>query len=320
MAQQPGQQPQLFTPGLAAEGQFANQQQFQPQEPQYINAPGFSAGPAVVPPHLQQQQQVGALADQFGQMGLGGQKPFALYTTNLLTAPPDPHAAHAPPPEIRLPPNACISNNPLANADPFYQRCTINAIPTTSALLNKSKIPFGLVLSPYRSIKEGDPPVPLITDTVIARCRRCRSYINPFVQFIDGGNRWRCTLCMMSNEVPQMFDWDQERNQPGDRWARAELNHAVVEYVAPTEYMVRPPQPMFYCFLIDVSHAAVSSGMVATACRTLLESLDRLPNEDNRTKVAIIAYDVSLYFFSMTVRAPSILAELTSTRIISFAI
>ncbi|EEB88514.1 hypothetical protein MPER_13608, partial [Moniliophthora perniciosa FA553] len=37
-----------------------------------------------------------------------------------------------------------------------------------------------------------DPPVPLVTDTVIARCRRCRTYINPYVQFVDGGNRWRC--------------------------------------------------------------------------------------------------------------------------------
>ena len=41
--------------------------------------------------------------------------------------------------------------------------------------------------------------------------------------------------------------------------------------------------------------------MVATATRTILESLDRIPDEDNRTKIAIVCYDVSLYFFSMTV-------------------
>lgn len=64
----------------------------------------------------------------------------------------------------------------------------------------------------------------------------------------------------MTNEVPQLFDWDQVRNQPGDRWARAELNHSCVEFVAPTEYMVRPPQPAVYIFLIDVSHTAVQSG------------------------------------------------------------
>lgn len=112
---------------------------------------------------------------------------------------------------------------------------------------------------------------------------------------------WRCCMCSMSNEVPQLFDWDQVRNQPGDRWARAELNHGVVEFVAPTEYMVRPPQPAVFVFLIDVSHNAIQSGMVATATRTILENLDRIPNEDNRTKVAFIAFDTSLHFFSLPV-------------------
>ena len=42
-------------------------------------------------------------------------------------------------------------------------------------------------------------------------------------------------------------------------------------------------------------------GMVATATRTLLENLDRIPNEDNRTKIAVLCFDISLYFFSMPV-------------------
>ena len=67
-------------------------------------------------------------------------------------------------------------------------------------------------------------------------------------------------MCSMSNEVPQMFDWDQTHNQPDDRWARDELNHSVVEFVAPTEYMVRAPQPAVYVLLIDVSHTAIQSG------------------------------------------------------------
>ncbi|KZT34780.1 hypothetical protein SISSUDRAFT_1065043 [Sistotremastrum suecicum HHB10207 ss-3] len=308
-AQQPGQ---LFTPGLAAESQFASQQgqppaaqggYFQGAEPDYP-APAAYAQPPYVGQQPQAAPQIGQLADQFGQMGINpaagySQKPFALYTTNLLTAAPDPRELSRPPPEIRLPPNACISNSPFANCDPSYQRSTLNAIPANNSILSKSKLPFALVITPYRSIQEGDDAVPLVTDTVIARCRRCRSYINPYCQFIDGGNRWKCVLCNYSNETPQLFDWDQTRNVAADRWARAELNHAVVEYVAPTEYMVRPPQPPYYTFLIDVSQAAVQSGMVATATRTILESLDRIPNADDRTKVAIIGFDTALYFFSI---------------------
>ncbi|KAJ7185633.1 protein transporter SEC24 [Mycena filopes] len=291
---------QLFTPGLAGDSQFQSQQgggqpaYYQPDAPGYVQ---------------QQQQQpaygqkpgVDGLTNQFSAMGMGGaggQKQFHLNTINMLTSPPEPRDLHVPPPEIRLPPGSCISPAPTAVADPSYQRMTLNAIPTTSSLLGKVKIPLALVITPYRSLDEGDEPIPLVSD-VIARCRRCRMYINPYVQFIDGGNRWRCCMCNMSNEVPQTFDWDQARNQPGDRWARAELNHSVVEFVAPTEYMVRAPQPAVYVFLIDVSHSAVQSGMVATATRALLENLDRIPDDDNITKVGIICYDVSLYFFSM---------------------
>lgn len=195
--QQPPAQGQLFTPGLAAEQQFAGQQQqptyFQPQEPGYGNDAGYGQSQPGYP--QQQAPQVGALADQFGNMAVGGQpvggqKPFQLYTANLLTSPPDPRELSRPPPEIRLPPNACLSPSPTANADPSYLRCTLNAIPTTSSLLNKCKIPLGLVITPYRSLAEGESVVPLVTDTIIARCRRCRTYINPFVQFIDGGNRY----------------------------------------------------------------------------------------------------------------------------------
>jgi protein transport protein SEC24 len=194
--QQPSAGAQLFTPGLAAEAGFGGQQmppgqpQYYGPESEYVGAPGY--GQPQVAAYAQQHAlgtALGGLTDQFGQMNVGAQKPFQLYTANLLTSPPDPRDLERPPPEIRLPANASISASPHANADPSYQRSTLNAIPTTSSLLSKAKIPLGLVITPYRSLNEGEDPVSVVSDTVIARCRRCRSYINPYVQFIDGGNR-----------------------------------------------------------------------------------------------------------------------------------
>lgn len=43
---------------------------------------------------------------------------------------------------------------------------------------------------------------------------------------------------------------------------RPELIKGSVEFVAPTEYMVRPPMPPLYFFVIDVSATAVQSGVL----------------------------------------------------------
>lgn len=258
------------------------------------------------------------MSNQFGQMNMGyNNQPapgpggaaggyqekqlHSIQTVNLIGMQPDVRDLDASPPAALLPANAAVTQSPHVQPDPSYQRCTLASMPATQSLLNKSKLPLALVMAPYRSFREndGDDPVPVIEDSVIARCRRCRAYINPFVTFIEGGNRWKCCMCGLSNEVPQLFDWDQREGKPADRWSRKELNHAVVEFIAPTEYMVRPPQPPVYAFLIDVSAAAVQSGMVATAARTILESLDSLPNADKRTKVAFIAVSTSLHFFSL---------------------
>lgn len=106
-------------------------------------------------------------------------------------------------------------------------------------------------------------------------------------------------MCTLTNDVPQSFDWDAAAQKSVDRWTRHELNHAVVEFVAPQEYMVRPPQPLVYLFLFDVSYAAINCGLLATSARTILDSLNRIPNADRRTRVGFMAVDTSLHYFSV---------------------
>ena len=77
-----------------------------------------------------------------------------------------------------------------------------------------------------------------------------------FVTFVNGGSRYRCPTCSLVNEVPQMFDWDQQNNIGLGRYQLYELNHSVVECAASAEYVVSPSQPLVYVFLIDVSHTA----------------------------------------------------------------
>lgn len=192
-----------------------------------------------------------------------------------------------------------MTPSPGANCPSRYIRSTINAVPTTNSLLKKSKLPFALVIQPYGALHDDEDTIPVVQDQVISRCRRCRTYINPFVSFLDHGHRWRCNMCNLSNDVPQAFDWDAAAQQSTERWQRHELNQAVVEFVAPQEYMVRPPQPLVYLILFDVSYASVSTGLLATSARTILDSLNRIPNADRRTRLGFLAVDASLHFFSI---------------------
>ncbi|KAH7249678.1 uncharacterized protein BKA55DRAFT_567576 [Fusarium redolens] len=289
---------------------YGAQQPAAPQAPQY----GYQAPDQGYPtPGAQQPAPgVGGITQGVGNMNIGGQaqqpqgaqppRPAVLnqlYPTDLLSQPFNVSELDLPPPPIVLPPNTSVTPSPDANCSPRYFRSTLNAVPTTHSLLKKSKLPLALVIQPYGSLHDDEDPVPVVQDQVISRCRRCRTYINPYVTFLDQGHRWRCNMCNLTNDVPQAFDWDAAAQQSVDRWQRPELNHAVVEFVAPQEYMVRPPQPLIYLFCFDVSYAAVSTGLVATAARTILDSLDRIPNADRRTRLGFLAVDSSLHYFSI---------------------
>ncbi|KAI4810428.1 hypothetical protein E4T44_10968, partial [Aureobasidium sp. EXF-8845] len=247
----------------------------------------------------QQQQQQPAQASQQAAPAAQRLNPLQPVDISVQGAPFHVSDLDLPPPSIILPPNSSVTPSPNANCPPKYVRSTLNAIPSTNSLLKKSKLPFALVIQPYATLHDAEDDVPVQVDQVIARCRRCRTYINPFATFLDHSHRWRCNMCNLTNDVPQAFDWDNMKQQAIDRWQRPELNYSVMEFVAPQEYMVRAPQPLVYLFLFDVSVASVQSGLLATAARCVAESLDRIPNADRRTRLAFMAVDSSLHYFTI---------------------
>jgi hypothetical protein len=94
-------------------------------------------------------------------------------------------------------------------------------------------------------------------------------------------------------EPVQVRDLQGEQRGPAvdntrvDRWTRVELRHAVVDIIAPAEYLVRPSQLLVYVFLLDVGFAAVQSGMVATPSSTHTQR--RRPHEDRNRCAAYCA-------------------------------
>lgn len=104
-----------------------------------------------------------------------------------------------PPQPVSLPHGAtCTPINPKTLPDPSYKRASVNAVPATVSLAKKSGLPLGLLVCPYKSHLPGEDHVPTIGE--IARCRRCRTYVNPFVQFVEAGRRWKCNMCFALND------------------------------------------------------------------------------------------------------------------------
>ncbi|RCK63483.1 Protein transport protein SEC24 [Candida viswanathii] len=311
--QMQGQFQQMNVGGSPAVGapaaQFPYQQQVPAQQSPRLNydpyqpQPGLTAGVygqgmGGIPPAA--GAPAGGAYGGYGQPNnIGSGVPLnALYTTDLSRDLPPPIAELSfQPPPITLPENATlIPGSKTANATPDYFRSTLNVVPTNSSLLKKSKLPLAIVVNPYNALKIDDENIPVTSDTVISRCRRCRGYINPFVTLAENGRRWRCNFCNLLNDVPSAFDYDEISGQVKNKFDRVELNHSVVEFVAPKEYMARAPQPIVYTFIIDVSIHAIQSGLTGTITRTILESLDRIPNENKTARVAFIGVDSNLHY------------------------
>uniref|UniRef100_A0A915CX28 Protein transport protein Sec24A n=1 Tax=Ditylenchus dipsaci TaxID=166011 RepID=A0A915CX28_9BILA len=263
--QQPNQMPMQ-------QNQMAMSQQQQSSSYQYNNAqqPSFGAPSMQPPSHMLHNSQQVRYMDLMQERNLLG---FDLEDN-----------------EISLPVSVC---NPEVHCAPSVFRCTMSAIPETTELLNKCRLPLGLTLQPFRDLKNLT-----VIQTNIVRCRYCRTYINPYV-YLPDNRHWKCNLCYRVNDLPEEFTWDPVTKSFGDPSRRPELQNATMEYIAPAEYMLRPPQPALYLFIFDVSSNAVDCGYLHNFAEQLLINLDQMPG-DERTLISFIGVDSSLHFFQFT--------------------
>lgn len=186
-------------------------------------------------------------------------------------------------------------------------RPTTTKLPATAALAAQCKVPTGGVLRPFASASTEEEEIDVVQPGAagIIRCKRCRTYINPYVAWLENGRRWRCNICAQLNETASAYFCHlDERNKRRDQVQRPELNKSVTEWVAPSEYMVRPPQPPAYFFVLDVSVGAVQSGMLASAANAIKKSLDDLPG-GQRTMVGFITYDSAVHYYSLKPGSPN---------------
>lgn len=176
-------------------------------------------------------------------------------------------------------------------------RCSLTAVPVSSKLQSKCRLPLGLLVHPFRDVND----LPVIQTSAIVRCRSCRTYINPFVRFLDNGRRWSCPVCSLTNNVPEEFYYDPSTRTYGDPSRRPEIRSATVEFVAPSEYMLRPPQAATYVYCLEVSRNAVATGYLELVCNMLADQLTKMPG-DARRQIALMTYDSGVHFYLLSGR------------------
>uniref|UniRef100_A0A673ATG5 Protein transport protein Sec24B-like n=1 Tax=Sphaeramia orbicularis TaxID=375764 RepID=A0A673ATG5_9TELE len=106
------------------------------------------------------------------------------------------------------------------------------------------------------------------------------------------------TLLFLSYLVPDEFMYNPVSRSYGEPHRRPEVQNSTVEFIASSDYMLRPPQPAAYLFVLDVSHNAVEAGYLKYFCESLLENLDRLPG-DTRTRVGFLTFDSTIHFYNL---------------------
>lgn len=194
-------------------------------------------------------------------------------------------------------PMACMPEHFVPTTSRSLRLCA-RRFPSTMALAKKYGMPLGAIIQPMARAGPNEPQTPVVNfgATGIVRCRRCRSYVNAWCRFTDGGRRWQCSMCQYVNDVPSDYFSPLDQNgRRRDAAQRPELHRGSIEFVAPAEYMVRPPMPPVYLFVLEVTPAAISSGALLAMVSGIKVSLNALPDE-GRTRVGLITFDAAVHF------------------------
>ncbi|NXI37095.1 SC24D protein, partial [Galbula dea] len=194
------------------------------------------------------------------------------------------------------------------HASPRYIRCTTYCFPSSSEMAKQARIPLAAVIQPFAIVPPNETPLYTVNhgETGPIRCNRCKAYMCPFMQFIEGGRRYQCGFCNCINDVPPFFFQHLDHiGQRVDHYERPELSLGSYEYVATLDYCRnnKPPNPPAYIFMIDVSYRNINSGLVKLICDELKTLLDKLPREEEEESSAIrvgfVTYNKVLHFFNV---------------------
>ncbi|RCK54706.1 SED5-binding protein 3 [Candida viswanathii] len=214
-----------------------------------------------------------------------------------------------------------------------FMRSTLYYVPESEQLRLATKLPIAITVRPFAPLLKSEDPIQTVDFSVNdphnrpedplsigpIRCHRCRTYVNPSMQFTHN-QRFVCNICQFSNNVvpPEYVTVLDGRGYRVDKFVKPELHKGVYDIVVPKEYNFGGPEkeshPLHVVFLVDISENSIKQSLpvlIADSIRATLYNYD--PEEENglpmdnptqekntNTKIAIIAFDKRLHFFNLS--------------------
>lgn len=151
------------------------------------------------------------------------------------------------------------------------------------------------------------PPKLKPTDRVdIPRCDFCRAYVNPFIEFLEGGKKFQCNICDRVQLVPSTYFQPLEAGGLRRNFESSpELFSGSVEFLANEDYASRGPKEPTYFFVVEISRSATAALVPAYALAAIKELLRsaRLNGERNAT-FGIAFLDAQLHLLQIRNKQP----------------
>ncbi|VDN02983.1 unnamed protein product [Thelazia callipaeda] len=192
--------------------------------------------------------------------------------------------------------------------NPKFMRSTLYIAPASSDMLKTTQLSFAVAVTPFARLHpiEVHPPIVDLGELGPVRCHRCKAYMSPFMEFQDGGRRFKCPFCLASTAVEEVyFAHLNHTGRRTDIQHRPEQFLGSYEFVATKPYCkngLKPKEPAFI-FMLDVSYSAVHCGLVSTFCRNIRNLLNHLPKESGQDKsslrIGFATYDQTVHFYNL---------------------
>lgn len=235
-------------------------------------------------------------------------------------------------------------------ASPKFIRSSMYYIPESEKLRMATKLPVSITVHPFAPQLLSEEPIatvelmqndPIVSSSINEsdddaldkgplRCHRCRTYINPSINFTPN-QKFICNICQFANNtVPQEYYSPLDtRGFRMDKFVKPELHKSVYDLKVPKEYNFnsKDPQPMHMVFLVDISENSVKQNLptlVAESIRSMLNNsataaaaaaafvsdekeevgeVGEAQKEGEQGlpfKIAIIAFDKRIHFFNLS--------------------